>query len=257
MDSAADSTGVSESSGRAVVFLRANGPGIGAAVVLVSLAVLAARWIAHDRGAPAPPRKVMQYTMVRPQPAPVAKPPPPPPPVAQPKIAEQPQTTRVELKAQDFAPPDAAKPAPGPAGGGRLSLAAEGEGAGDQFNLVGNPGGRGLLSGGGLGDGSGDGLGEGGGGAGARFGWYYAKVAVEIEDAFRRLKNLSTAATRVELRVWIDETGRIGQVRLIHTTGDAQLDQAIQSIVGLKLRDPPPIDLPMPMIARLTARRPQ
>jgi len=40
-------------------------------------------------------------------------------------------------------------------------LAAEEEGPGDAFNLVGNPGGRALLSGGGLGDGTGDGDGSG------------------------------------------------------------------------------------------------
>ncbi len=165
--------------------------------------------------------------------------------------------TRVELKATDLAPPpDAPRPQsdPGPAPGGRLALAAEGDGPGDAFNLVGNPGGRGLLSGGGLGDGAGDGLSQ--GGSGNRFGWYYAKLASEIEDALRRDKALSSASTRVEVRIWTDATGRISRVQLLRSTGDPKVDAAIQGIIGLRLREAPPAEIPMPMIARLTARRP-
>ena len=176
-----------------------------------------------------------------------------------PKIEEQP--TRVTLKPTDFTPPDMSRPAPSAgAAGGRLSLAAEGEGPGDAFNLVGNPGGRGLLSGGGLGDGSGDGAVDavgGGDGVGARFGWYYAKMVGEIEEALRTQRSLASAATRVELRVWADPSGRIRRVQLVKSSGDPAVDEAIQSIVGLKLREPPPPDIPMPMIARLTARRPR
>jgi TonB family protein len=68
---------------------------------------------------------------------------------------------------------------------------------------------------------------------------------------------MSAASTRVELRVWTDPSGRISKVQLIRSTGDPELDAVIQSVVGLKLREPPPRDIPMPMIARLTARRPE
>jgi len=237
---------------RAVHFLQANGFALAAGTVLAAGAALAVRFIATNRSTPPPPRKVIQYTMVKVQQERAPRP-LPPPPVAPPKVIEQPQTSRVELKAQDFSAPEAPKAASEP-GGGRLSLAAEGEGPGDQFNLVGNPGGRGLLSGGGLGDGSGDGVGEGGGG-GSRFGWYYAQVATEIEDAFRKVKRLSAASLRVELRIWTDPSGRISKLQLLRSTGDVEADQAIQSVVGLRLKEPPPPDIPMPMIARLTARR--
>lgn len=234
---------------RAAEFIRSNGLGVGAALVLVVGAAALARFIASSRSAPPPPRRVMQFTMVNLQPLPAVKP-QPPPPVTPPKEEEQTQT-RVNLKPTDFTQPDLSRPAPG---GGRLSLAAEGEGAGDAFNLAGNPGGKGLLSGGGLGDGIGDGLGD-GSDSGSRFGWYYARLAGEIEAAFRKNKALSSAAARVELRVWADPDGRISRIQLIRSTGDARLDEAIQSAVGLKLSEPPPRDIPMPMIARLTARR--
>ena len=240
---------VSQRIQHAAELVRAHLFSVGVVLVLVALAGYAVNWIASNRGAP-PPRKVMQFSMVTVQP-PQVKPPPPPPPVTPPKV-EEPETTRVNLKPQDLLPPDEPRPASPPAG--PLALATEGEGPGDAFNLAGNPGGRGLLSGGGLGDGSGDGL---GGEGGSRFGWYYAQLATEIEDAFRRQKRLSIASTRVDLRVWVDPDGRISKVQLLRSTGDPQVDEAIQSVVGLRLRQPPPRDIPMPMIARLTARRPQ
>jgi len=152
--------------------------------------------------------------------------------------------------------PDEPSPAPS---GGRLSLAAEAQGAGDAFNLAGNPGGRGLLSGGGLGDGSGDAAGDGlgGGGPGVRFGRYYAKVATELEDAFRRAKHLSMLSARLELRIWIDSDGRITRIAPVREDVDPKIRDALQSVLGLRITEAPPADIPMPMVARLTARRPQ
>src|SRR5215470_13251197 len=178
---------------RAAEFVRAHLFSVAFVLVLVSLAGYAVRWIAGNRGSP-PPRKVMQFTVVS-VPPPQVKPPPPPPPVTPPKV-EEPENTRVNLKPQDLLPPDEPRPASPPAG--PLALAAEGEGPGDAFNLAGNPGGRGLLSGGGLGDGSG-GL---GGQGGNPYGWYYAQVADELSEAFRRNKRFATASARVELRLW-------------------------------------------------------
>jgi outer membrane biosynthesis protein TonB len=238
------------SGGRIWSYLRSNWLGLAAGAVLLALGVLGYRMVTDTRSSAAP-RKAAPIFQVNIQAAP--RPPPPPPPELKPippKLEDQPDATRVTLKSTDFTPPDMSRPA----AGGRLSLAAEGEGPGDAFNLVGNPGGRGLLSGGGLGDGSGDDFGN-GSGAGARFGWYYAKIAAEIQDAFRKQKVLASASTRVDLRVWTDPSGRILRVQLITSTGDRAVDQAIQSIVGLRLQEPPPADIPMPMIARFTARR--
>jgi TonB family protein len=220
----------------------------GVVVVLLALAGLGVRWIAKNRESP-PPRKVMQFSLVTVQPKPPEKPPPPPPPVTPPKVQEE-ETTRVNLKPQDLLPPDEPRPASPPAG--PLALAAEGEGPGDAFNLAGNPGGRGLLGGGGIGDGSG-GL---GGGGGNPFGWYYAQVADELGEALRRNKRISSSSLRVELRLWTDPSGRVSKVQLLRSTGDPEVDQAIQSVVGLRLRQPPPPGSPMPMVLRVTARRP-
>jgi periplasmic protein TonB len=44
----------------------------------------------------------------------------------------------------------------------------------------------------------------------------------------------------------------------VSSTGDPELDAVIRNEVfgGLVLREPPPKDMPMPMVARVTARRP-
>jgi TonB family protein len=232
--------------------LRDNGPALGAAVVIVALLALGVRWVLSHRERPGP-RKVVTITgVVMKPPEPLKPTAPPPPPVVKPKEMDEPQRNRVEIKATDLPPLRGPPPPQNAPGGGRLSLAGEATGEGDAFNLAGNPGGRGLLSGGGLGDGS-DGV---GGGGGNRFAWYYAKIAAELEDALRKSKRLSTAEARVELRVWTDRAGRITRVQLIRSTGNPELDEALQSVVGLRLREPPPPDIPMPMIARVTARRP-
>jgi len=233
-------------------FFRNNAFGLGAALVVVALISLGVRWITTHREPPPGPRKVTTITGVIVKPPEAPKPPPTPPqPIVRPKPMDEPQRNRVEIKATDILPPLSSPPANAPTGG-RLALAAEATGEGDSFNLAGNPGGRGLLSGGGLGDGTGIGSGD---GAGSRYGWYYAKLASQIEDAYRKSKRISTANARVEIRVWADKSGRISRVELVRSTGDPELDEAVRSVVGLRLRDPPPSDIPMPMIARFTARR--
>ena len=237
---------------RLVELARENVFALSAAFALVLMLSLGVRWITSHRGAPPGPRKVVTITgVIMKPPEPMKPTAPPPPPVVRPKQMDEPQRSRVEMK--DLPPLNAPPPPQNAPGGGRLSLAAEATGEGDAFNLAGNPGGRGLLSGGGLGDGTGE-LGS-GDGAGSRYGWYYAKLASQIEDAYRRSKRISTASARVEIRVWADRSGRISRVELVRSTGDPELDDAIRSVVGLRLRDPPPPDIPMPMLARFTARR--
>jgi TonB family protein len=237
---------------RLLELLRENGVALTACLVIVLLLSLGIRWVLTHHEKPGP-RKVVTITgvIVKP-PEPLKPTAPPPPPVVRPKQMDEPQRNRVEIKSTDLPPLNAPPPQNAP-GGGRLSLAAEATGEGDAFNLAGNPGGRGLLSGGGLGDGTGGGIGS---GTGSRYAWYYAKIASELEQAFRKSHRLKTADTRVELRVWADGSGRITRVQLVRSTGQPELDEALQSVVGLRLRDPPPPDIPMPMLARFTARRP-
>jgi hypothetical protein len=239
---------------KTVELLRANGLAVGFGVVLVVAAVFAVRWIAKNREAP-PHRKVMQFTVVQVQPTPQPKPPPPPPPppTTQPKI-EEPDSTRVEIKATDIPPPEAPPPQSAPAAG-PLALAAEGDGPGDAFNLAGNPGGRGLLSGGGVGDGSGARAGLGGEyDPMARYGWYYGKVASRLQEAFQRTS--CSRARRSRWRCASGRTGRVNRLELVRSTGDSH-DAAIRRTRSACGSRRPRPRRPMPMILRITIRRPQ
>ena len=131
------------------------------------------------------------------------------------------------------------EPMPGPP-----ALDAAGNGPGE---LLGRPGSRGLIGGGG-----------GGGGGGSRWGWYASIVQSQIEAALRANEKTRHAVMRVQVRLWSDPMGRVTRVQLMSSTGDAALDAALRDdVLGrLTLREPPPKDMPMPIITRVTAQSP-
>jgi outer membrane biosynthesis protein TonB len=228
---------------RLKLFLTEHGPAVGAGVAAVVIIGIAATLFFSSDSHPA--KKVPEVMMVKLQPLPPPPPPPPPPKIEQPKMVEQtpvkvpePQPDKPQDKPK-AEPPKADAPPPGP-----LALDAKGEGPGDAFNLGGRPGGNGLLGG------------EGGGGS--RWGWYAAIVQGQIEDAMRKNKKTRNSQARVELRLWCDALGHIERVQLAGSSSDSDVDQAIEHEVldGMTLRQPPPKDMPMPIVVRMTARRP-
>jgi outer membrane biosynthesis protein TonB len=214
--------------------------GTGALVVALMIAGVVAM-LSGDKD---PPRKVHELTIVAIVPPP---PPPPPPPEKQPeqKMVEQTPVKQeiIEEKPVDIpkdAPPDAKDdPMPGPPG-----LDDAGKGPGD---LLGRPGGRGFIGGGG-----------GGGGGSSRWGWYASIVQAQIEAALRANEKTRHAVMRIQVRLWSDATGRINRVQLVSSSGNSDLDAVIrdQILSGLTLREPPPKDMPMPIITRVTAQSP-
>lgn len=152
---------------------------------------------------------------------------------------EVPEEKPPEPRLKDEPPPKSPDaPAPGP-----LGLDAEAEGPGDSFGLAGTPGGSGLL---------------GGGGGGSRWGWYATIVQNQIEEALRSNRKTRNSRARVEVRLWADASGRVMRVAMVSSTGDAEIDRAIENevLAGMLLKEPPPRDMPMPIVTRLTARRP-
>jgi len=151
----------------------------------------------------------------------------------------------------DDEPPPEESPPDEPPAGPDLSTAIAGDGPPDGFGL-GGPG-----SGGSGGPGTGLG-GSGRRGGGSKYGWYAALVQRRISDALRSNRLTRSAEARIEVRIWPDDTGRITRARLAHSTGDSALDRTIESevLTGLRLDQPPPDDMPRPIVLRLTARRP-
>ena len=189
-----------------------------------------------------PPHQLREFTVVNIVPPP---PPPPPPPMPEQKMIEQPKMAEPEFKEdkpvekpRDEPIKDAKNSEPP----GPLSLDAKAVGPGDLFNFGSKPGGSPY----------------GGGGGGSRWGWYASIVQAQIEAALRANSRTRNATMRVEIRLWADGTGRVSRIQLVSSTGDAELDAAIRDNVlgGLMLREPPPRDMPMPMITRVTAHRP-
>lgn len=189
-----------------------------------------------------PPRRVREI-VVNIVPPPPPPPPPPPQKLPEPKMVEQPKMVEPEIKEDkpvEQPKPDLPKDEPPPPG--PLSLDAKAVGPGDIFGLGGKPGGRGLL----------------GGGGGSRWGWYATIVQQQIEAALRANAKTRGAVMQVRVRLWADSSGRVTRVQLASSTGDAALDAALRDdvLAHLSLREAPPADMPMPIVMRIIARRP-
>ena len=92
-----------------------------------------------------------------------------------------------------------------------------------------------------------------------KWGWYASQVQTRIGDAMRKNPRTRKANGRVEVRIWVDPaTGRVIRAVLVSSTGDTAMDAAIRDevLTGLQLDQPPPDGMPMPIVMRVTARRP-
>jgi protein TonB len=212
--------------------------GAALAVIALFLGGIVYFLVGHDDMPP--PRQIRELTMVN-----IVPPPPPPPPMPEQKMLEQPKMAEQEFKEDKPLEKPKDKPVkdaknaepPGP-----LSLDAKPVGPGDLFNLGGKPGGNPY----------------GRGGGGSRWGWYASIVQAQIESALRSNPRTRNAVMQVQIRLWADGSGRVSKIQLVSSTGDAELDTIIRNDVlgSLMLREPPPKDMPMPMVTRVTARRP-
>ena len=90
--------------------------------------------------------------------------------------------------------------------------------------------------------------------------WYaYAgQVQGRIQESLRNNRRTRNANLRVDVRIWPDATGRVTRAALVSSSGDAAVDAAIKNeiLTGLQLHEPPPQGMPMPIVLRVTARRP-
>jgi protein TonB len=165
------------------------------------------------------------------------KPPPPPP-----KLEEQPPEPEIEEEEEVEVPepeqmeelPDVASDEP--MAGDDLGLDADGGAGGDAFGLIGRKGGRGLL-------------------AGGMFGSYAGKLRKGIEDVLHQDDTIRSRRYSVVIKMWVDDSGTIERVSLGRSTGEPEVDEAIvAALTGANLDEPPPLEMPMPVKLRITAR---
>ncbi|HVQ67642.1 MAG TPA: energy transducer TonB [Bradyrhizobium sp.] len=215
----------------------------GATVVAIVAFVGVAIFFLRGHDDMPPPRLVRELTVVNIVPPP---PPPPPPPMPEQKMIEQPKMAEPEFKEEksvDKPKDEPVKDAKNDEPPGPLSLDAKAVGPGDLFNLGSKVGGNPY---------------GGGGGGGSRWGWYSTIVTDQATAAIRANPRTRNMATQIQVRLWADATGRVTRVTISPSTGDAELDAIIRDeVLGrLTLREPPPRDMPMPVVTRVTARRP-
>lgn len=173
-----------------------------------------------------PQRQVAQVVqIVRPPPPPPEQPPPPPPPEE--KIEEPlPQDT------PDEAPPDESAPAES------LGLDADGVAGSDGFGLAARRGGREI------------GLG------GTAFGWYTTMLKDSILDVLSEDERVRRGSYQVTVRVWLTKSGEVERIRLAGTSGNRELDSAIENVLQKlgKVREAPPLEMPQPITLRIVSR---
>ena len=172
-----------------------------------------------------PQRQVAQVVQIVRPPPPPEQPPPPPPPEEE--IEEPlPQDT------PEDAPPDEASPAES------LGLDAEGVAGSDGFGLAARKGGREI------------GLG------GSAFGWYTTMLKDSILDVLSEDERVRTGSYQITVRVWLGKSGEIERIRLASTSGNRDLDSAIEAALQRmgKVREAPPLEMPQPVTLRIVSR---
>jgi len=206
--------------------------GVGLAVVVI-VGVVATLLVMYGKVPPPHKPEEIVIHLQPPPPLPPPPPPPPPPPQPQPKMVEQPPVLKPEEKPKNE--PKAPDKPPGPPG----------------------PVANGPPSDFGLGGAGGGGNGPGGGGGGSRWGWYAGEVQARIAEALRQNDKTKDAKLRVKIRIWSDSSGRITRAELSGSSGDTTIDDSIKNdvLVGLQLQEPPPQDMPMPIVLRVTEQR--
>ncbi|WP_332748466.1 energy transducer TonB family protein [Hydrogenophaga sp.] len=218
-------------------FLRRHGRAV-ALVLLVALLIAGAVWLYGVMSKPTEPTKKRTVQEIS-----LLKPPPPPPP---PKTPPPPPPPEQKQEKIDVPKPEAApdQPSEAPPPDPNLGVDAAGSGGGDNFGLVGKPGGGDLI-------------GSGGGGGGNRFAWYGALVKDRITDAVQRDKKLREAADYQRVvNVWVNNSGVVTRVELVGTSDKPELDEALR----LALRNLPPVregapgDMPQPIRLRISTR---
>lgn len=177
---------------------------------------------------------------------PVLPPPPPPPPQPTPPPPEPEQAPPpdapefVEEKAPD-SPPEAAPDEPETMGSN-----IQGDGPADAFGLSGK-GGGGMIGGRGK-----------GGGQGSKFGWYAGRVQNAVSGALRNHRLTRTASMKLTARIWVDPSGRVSRAVIEGSSGDREIDRALEQEIlnRISLGDAPPEGMPMPIVMRINAKRP-
>lgn len=164
----------------------------------------------------------------------VAVPPPPLPPPPPPQAEEKKQEMIEEVKQEDAPPEPAPQVETALKGGGNTGMVLK---SGNGNGIFAN---RNTVS-------------------SERLRWsaYAGQVKSRLGQMLESNPKTRQARMTIEVRVWLDDTGRIARSTLDGSSSDSAVDAAIRELLpSLQISAPPPQDMPMPIKMRITARRP-
>lgn len=224
-----------------------------AVLIVAVLIVLAVRF---SSGGKKTLRPASEVSVVR-----VALPPPPPPPPVprpEPKPVEPTPVNPQEMIVAEPTPeapaeaPDSATPSTADPGGEAMGTNIQGDGSPNAFGLS-SKGHGGIIGGTGTGFGP-----RGSGSGGSQWGRYTGYLQSQIQSALLRHKKTRQASLDIVVRLWPDKAGGMARAELVRSTGDAELDEAVQNevLAKLALREPPPASMPLPIVMRISGERP-
>ena len=198
-----------------------------AAVLLIAAFVWFVNTMMDSKGGK-PPRQVQVVQIIQPPPPPPPDQPPPPPPpekVQEPLPKDQPE-------------PDPKNDEPPPQQ--QLGLDAEGTAGGDAFGLAANRGGSDLV----------------GGNGNAAFAWYTGRLKDAVLEKLSADTNIGSKKFSLSVRIWIENDGRIRDVKLVTSTGNHDLDQRIEAALSslVRLSEAPPLEMPQPVSLKIVSR---
>ncbi|MGC1480619.1 MAG: hypothetical protein WA771_08940 [Chthoniobacterales bacterium] len=214
----------------------------GVLIVIALLLLGVAAYFVLNPGESKPSRPQQSITMVTlppppPPPPPPTPPPPPPEPIDREDVPEPEDDMVMQdpvAEAEPLSEPEPELPPDEPMG-----TSIQGDGPPDGFGLSGS--GNGMRIGG-------SGSGGSGGGGGTVWGNYAAGVQSTVANALRGDKRTRSTTMSTQIRVWADSSGRITRVE-----GGGAAASVLQ---GLRLRSAPPADMPMPIVMKISAKRP-
>jgi len=164
-----------------------------------------------------PARQIQTVQIIRPPPPPPPDQPPPPPPE----------------KTEEPLPKDVPEPTPEQpeqAAEQPLGVDAEGSAGGDAFGLAARRGGSDLIGGTGT----------------APFAWYTNRMRDAIKDRLNSAACTKSAKGTVSTRVLVAADGRVKQIKLTTSTGNARVDECVDKVLAsiTTIGDAPPVGMP-------------
>jgi protein TonB len=177
----------------------------------------------------------------------VLRPPPPPPPPKPEDKPPPPEMKKEEVKL-DEPKPDDPKPADEPPVSQDLKMDGP-AGAGDGFGIQAGKG-RDITT---IGGGGTGGTGTGGR---AQFAFFTNVLQQRLQEDLMANKKLRSADYRAVLRIWLRDDGRVERVELAGSTGNAEIDSTIRTVVAesAAARQSPPAGMPQPVKIEVTSR---